>query len=459
MTSRRRRRRLSSAGIAGTLGLGDTTDYFSYTAPSAGLLSARLSGLSANLDVVVYDFAGKARAKSQRASTADESASTLVTAGETLLVRVTGADGAFSNYALDVDVDPLPAGEPDNNTQATAQTLDMSSSTFQASVGATWGDKTDFYKFVAPSSGVLTAGLSGMSGDLNLVFYDAAGKAIRPPKTTGTADESVTALVVVGQTYGIQVQPTKGVVSDYTLTVPIAALPAGEPDNNALATAPTIDPSVTINASVGATWGDKTDYYNFTAPITGLLSASMTGMSGDLTLNLLNASGARLKKSANAGTADEAISHLVTAGETYVVQVQPSKGVVSDYTLNLPIAALPSGEPENNLAATAPTIASIGTTTGNVGAAWGDKVDYFKFTAASTGRLTAHLGGMSGDLDVLVTNAAGKAVARGQALGTIDEAASGLVTAGEDYTIRVTPKKGITSDYVLQTEIDSGVFL
>lgn len=127
--------------------------------------------------------------------------------------------------------------------------------------------------------------------------------------------------------------------------------------------------------------------------------------------------------------------------------------------MNLPITALPEGEPANNLLATAPAIASEGTFSADVGASWGDKVDYYRFTAAETGRLTAQLSGMSGDLDLLVTNAAGKAVARSQLLGTADELASGLVTAGEEYFVRITPKKGVVSDYILQTEIDSGVFV
>lgn len=84
---------------------------------------------------------------------------------------------------------------------------------------------------------------------------------------------------------------------------------------------------ITVGASatnytdfVGST--DTNDYYRFAVANTSNLNLSLTGLSSDADVELLNSSGAVITSSSNSGTTAESISRQLTAG-TYYIRVFP----------------------------------------------------------------------------------------------------------------------------------------
>ena len=88
---------------------------------------------------------------------------------------------------------------------------------------------------------------------------------------------------------------------------------------------------------VGTT--DTNDYYSFTVGNTSNFSLSLTGLSADADVTLLNSSGVAIQSSTLGGIASENISRELTAGD-YYVRVYPFSGANTNYNLNLSASPL-----------------------------------------------------------------------------------------------------------------------
>ncbi|MFZ2220412.1 MAG: pre-peptidase C-terminal domain-containing protein, partial [Rhodoferax sp.] len=104
--------------------------------------------------------------------------------------------------------------------------------------------------------------------------------------------------------------------------------------------------TTSITGSVGGS--DTNDYYKFVAPGTGIATFSLTGLSQDIDLILLNSSGTAMRNSTNGGANSENISQGIIAGQTYFVQVDPYNAAVSNYSLSmtLPAASTTTATPD-----------------------------------------------------------------------------------------------------------------
>ncbi|MCW9680133.1 PPC domain-containing protein, partial [Dolichospermum planctonicum UHCC 0167] len=119
---------------------------------------------------------------------------------------------------------------------------------------------------------------------------------------------------------------------------------------------------------------DLNDYYKFNVGTQSNFSLSLTGLSADADVQLLNSSGTVISRSTAGGTTSESITRQLSAG-TYYVRVYPYSGDTT-YSLSLNATATPV---DNTLA----TARNVGTLTGAqsfsdwVGSA--DTNDYYKF--------------------------------------------------------------------------------
>jgi len=95
-------------------------------------------------------------------------------------------------------------------------------------------------------------------------------------------------------------------------------------------------------------FGDAADYYKLTMTNAGILTLGLTGLSGNADLSLLSATGAVLKSSVKAGTADEAINNVSLLAGTYYVKVAAGAGVTAAaYTLSNTVAYFPTDTAAN----------------------------------------------------------------------------------------------------------------
>ncbi|WP_158595921.1 CARDB domain-containing protein [Oleomonas cavernae] len=85
-----------------------------------------------------------------------------------------------------------------------------------------------------------------------------------------------------------------------------------------------------------------------------------------------------------------------------------------------------------------------------------DSNDFFHFTAASSGHVTANLTGLSADLDIRALNSSGTQIVAGELEGNSSESISFNVTAGQVYYLHVDPFGVASSNYRLATTFISG---
>ena len=228
-------------------------------------------------------------------------------------------------------------------------------------------------------------------------------------------------------------------------TINVTAAPQADyyENNDTLATATnfeTLADRTNLGLSIDA--ADDDDYYRFTAGANGTLDVDVlfSHALGDVNVRLLDSSGTTLASSLSSSN-NESITHSVTRGTTYYLRVYGWAGATNpNYTLTLDGPAVPADglEPNDSFAAAR----NLGTVTNysrndlTVHAAGND--DYYRFTAAQTGTLTASIDfrHADGDLDMVLLDAAGAQVA-GAGSTTDDESLSAGVVAGQAYVLRV----------------------
>ena len=270
------------------------------------------------------------------------------------------------------------------NTIASANTLSGASGVTSITGSVGGSDTNDYYKFVAPGTGIATFALTGLSQDVDLRLRNSSGSSIGYSNVWYSGNENISKGLTAGQTYYIQVDPY-GAASNYSLsvTLPSASTTTTTPDKvngtsitdagNTTASANTLSGASGVTSITGSVGGsDTNDYYKFVAPGTGIATFALTGLSQDVDLKLLNSSGSIIGYSNDSDSGNENISQGLTAGQTYYIQVDPYGTAASNYSLSV---TLPSAS-----TTTTPTISSgdIFNTQGQVG---GDGSDTGIFSA------------------------------------------------------------------------------
>ncbi|MEN9234439.1 MAG: PPC domain-containing protein, partial [Gloeomargarita sp. DG02_1_bins_92] len=171
------------------------------------------------------------------------------------------------------------------NTLSTARNITLGSTTrtFNDWVGSV--DTHDFYKFTLNETSEVRFSLTGLTGDANLGLLNAQGQWVTWSWNGGTANESIVRALAAGTYYlGVYSNSTS---AHYTLSAAATALPdwAG----NTFNTARNItlgSTTQTFNDWVGSV--DTHDFYKFTLNETSEVRFSLTGLTGDANLGLLN---------------------------------------------------------------------------------------------------------------------------------------------------------------------------
>ncbi len=200
--------------------------------------------------------------------------------------------------------------------------------------------------------------------------------------------------------------------------------------------------SAGVDSWVG--YGDAADCYKLTLTSAGMLTLSLTGLSGNADLSLLSAAGKVLKTSANKDIASEAINDLALLGGDYYIKVTLAKGVTSaDYTLSNKVDYFP-GDNAGNTPDKANDIGELEDGVVVECSDWtgfGDPADYYRLTLTNAGTLSQNLTGLFGDANLTLLNSAGKVLKTSANKKTADEAITTPLLAG-DYLVKVAPADG-----------------
>ncbi len=308
-------------------------------------------------------------------------------------------------------------------------------------------DLADVFVFTAERDGVLEASLSGLSQDIDLYLFDAFGNTIDSSALAGSDAETIFFYVREGATYYLGVTPYLGAESAYSLTASLA----NDVGNNG-ATAARITLNTTLNGRLGE-GDDDADVFIFTAENSGVLEASLSNLTQDLDLYLLDTSGNSLATSTLTGNNNESFDFNVQAGSTYFLLVNPYSGAQSDYTLSTIFTSSVAIDASDTRvgAELLPLHSNVRQAVGGAN----DAEDYFQIRPESSGEMHVTLSELTQDIDLYVYDSVGGILASSILGGPAAEDLYLHVTEGETYYIHVSPYLDAESNYLLTTDLQS----
>ena len=321
-----------------------------------------------------------------------------------------------------------------NDTMATALSqgsFGTTSSTFTktGNVGSS-GDSIDYYKFVLTGSNYVSVNMSGLSKDLDIQLQDSSGKSISSGTKTGTASEFVGAMLGSGTYYVKVFKGVSSAVSNYSLAFKLGDDSQSTAFNfGSFGTGTTT--TSTISSSVGGS--DTADYYAFTLTGSNLARVSLTGLTADLDVEILNSSGTRMSAGTSGGTSSETPSAMLAAGTYYVRVFKGLSSSSSNYKLSIKF-----GDDARADATNFGTVGSGANLFFNSSIGGSDSSDYYKFVLSSTKGGQVNLTGLTADLDVEILNSNGTRIGTaGTKSGTASETLNFSNFAAGTYYLRI----------------------
>ncbi|WP_437999165.1 MXAN_6577-like cysteine-rich protein [Sorangium sp. So ce185] len=466
----------------------DTPDAsYAFTAPHAGRFIFDTTGSS--FDTVLELRSGTCTGSmiSCNNNNASEKTSRVVanlTAGQTVVAIVDGAEGEYGPFTLNVsEYVPPPCPEfvldaatfPQRVTGTTA-IVDRESA-LSAPCGTGAGPEAT-YAFTAPADALYTFDTIGTGFDTALHIHDGtcSGPSLgcNDDVATGVLQSQVKVLLDEGQTVIVVVDGySSSATGAYTLNVSQTFVPP----------CPLIDLGTTVPQTVTGTTADAVDLlrptcggaggrettYSFTAPEAGTYLIDTFGSSFNTTLAALDGSCSGTAIACNADAAGSQQSQLtldLEEGQTIILLIDgDSAGASGDFTLNIerfdgggtcstPIE-LGSSYPQ---VVTGSTVDQPRSVTPSCGSSTAPDMVY-SFTAPENGTFIFDTLGSSFDTVLQVLNGS----CRGASLGCNDDSSGGrqsrvstVLAAGQTVFIVVDGRGTSAGDYVLQVDRFTG---
>jgi hypothetical protein len=315
-----------------------------------------------------------------------------------------------------------------NNTFATAQAVTVGSTTSGAIASST---DDDWYKFTTTGAGTITVTLAGLSADADLALYDAGQVSLGASHNTGTAADTVTWVAPGAGTFYAHVIPM-ATTTPYTLAVAFTPTVVGD-GNDTFATAQAISVGTTVNAAISSATDD--DWYKFTTTGAGTISVSLTGLSADANLALVDAAQAVLVGSANAGVAADGVTWAAGAAATFWLHIIPV-AAATPYTLAVAFTPAVVGD-GNDTFATAQAISVGAANAGAIASPTDD--DWYKFTIMGPGTITVTLSGLTADANLALYDSSQVLLGSSALAGTAIDTVSYTTTAAGIFYALVVP--------------------
>ena len=284
--------------------------------------------------------------------------------------------------------------------------------TVQAFVGG--NDQRDMYRFQLDREGEIEIALTGLSQDIDLYVYDAAGSQLGRSIRPGRQSESFTQTLAAG-TYHVLVAPYRSYASSYRLTLEQALTENAPADGagNSLADARhvgSLETMPTYQDWVGQ--DDTADYYCFEMDRDGDVEIQLNGLEEDIDLYIYDAAGSQLGRSIRPGQHSESFSQTLAPG-TYYVLVTPYRSYASTYqlTFEATFAETAPADGAGNSVAEARQLGSLeAEQTFQDWVGQDDTADCYRFELDRDGDVEIQLSGLTEDIDLYIYDIAGSEV-------------------------------------------------
>ncbi|MDJ0583014.1 hypothetical protein [Crocosphaera sp.] len=222
----------------------------------------------------------------------------------------------------------------------------------------------------------------------------------------------------------------------------------------------TLFPEIPITALGTINDFDPVDFYRLTVNTPLTSGIALQNLTGDVDVAVLDNNGNLIASGNNLGASDEAFQATFSIPGEYLINVfQTAPGIASDYELalfpasaNINVDVNPNDNSNNNI--NTPTF--LGPLLPEVPISQSatindfDPVDFYRITVEQPLTAGIALQNITGNLDVAVLDSNGNLIARGDNLGTSNEAFQASFFTPGEYLINVfQTAPGISSDYEL----------
>lgn len=313
----------------------DLQDYYRFQLTTASALRINLSNLSQDMDFQLLDSVGRVIQSTAASGNSIENMLTSILAVGTYYIRVfTFAAQLTSNYDLTISTNTT---SDDLLSNATSLGLLSNQGSVRRTGNVAVGtDLQDYYVFAGGND--IAISVSGLTSDVDVQVLDQFGRLLAQSTNSGNVAESININVPPGSgNIFVRVFAYSG-SSNYVLEARNNSNAANADDLLSTATVlPTPLTSLTRTGAVGGTGssGDPQDYYRFQLTTVRNLALTLTGLTADLDVELLDQFGNLLFFSRNGGTSSEAINVANLAIGTYFIRIHPFGAAISNYTLGL----------------------------------------------------------------------------------------------------------------------------
>ncbi|MFN6540285.1 MAG: pre-peptidase C-terminal domain-containing protein [Nostoc sp. EkiNYC01] len=441
----------------------DNYDYYKFQVSQNSNVTLKVSGLSSDANLYLYNSFGNYITASTGSSIVDESIAYALTTG-TYYVGVQKSGNGSTTYNFTAAATATSATIPNTSTGLdTAVNLGTLGTlqTVTNSVNNTTNQK-DYYRVQLANPSTINLTLSELSADAYLYLYSSDGTYITGSNASGTTNENITRNLTAG-TYFIEVSNYNTGTANYKLQAsanPLGTIPvdnAGDSRNTARNIG-VITTSQTFNDFVGDFNGlvqDTYDYYRLELTQNRTLTLNLTGLSSDANLYLTNFNGGTVGYGTTAGTANESISKNLTAG-TYFAYVYKSGIGGTNYSLQATTTALAT-TPVDNAGDSRESARNIGVITtsqtfndflGNFNDIAQDNYDYYRLDLGQNSTLNLSLTGLTADANLYLYNVNGSYIATSTNTGTANESIIKNLVAGT-YFLQAYSNGGVGTNYAL----------
>ena len=442
-----------NTGFSDWVGRTDINDFYRFRLNADSNFSLRLNGLAGNADVELLDSNGRRVQLASNSGTTEDTINRQLGAG-LYYARVFANTGVETKYNINFSATP-DAG----NTLATAREFSVGSGTtnFRDWLGTT--DGNDFYRFNLAQNSFVNLRVNGLAQNQNvdLELLDNTGKRIAFSGNTGNRDETI-ARQLNGGPYFVRVSSNGATSTNYNFSI-TSTPDAGDTLSNARQI--NVGPvntsftdwvgSIIDSGNPNNNTIDSNDFYRFTLTESGELNLSLSNLSGNANLQLLDSSGRVVDTSANVGTTGERINRLLTAG-TYFARVFPDGSASSNYTLNILAAPLDNAgndvvsARQLNLDTTSNVnAANVNSSRNWVGAV--DRNDFYRFTLDRSSHFNVSVSGLTADVNVRLMDAQGNLIQLSSNTGSSAESITRRLNAGTYFVDVFANGSNINSFY------------
>ncbi|NJN13441.1 MAG: T9SS type A sorting domain-containing protein [Richelia sp. RM1_1_1] len=314
----------------------DYSDYYKFSLAENSTVNLKLSELSANADLYLYNSDGSRELiRSINTDNANEVITLNLKAGS-YYFQVTGGYTQGTTYKLEANAQSLSAipvdiaGENVDKAKDLG-TLDSDGVTVNDFIGNFNGlvvDNSDYYKFSLAENSTVNLKLSELSANASLYLYNSDGsRSLVQSINADNADEVITLNLKAGSYYFNVTNSSSGAGTTYKLEAnaqSLGATPvdiAGDNLDKAKDFGNLSSNGVTVNDFIGDFNGlviDYYDYYKFSLAENSTVNLKLSELSANANLYLYNSDGsALLVQSINADNANEVITRNLKAGSYY----------------------------------------------------------------------------------------------------------------------------------------------